>query len=62
MFQCDGVWISIRLTPIKIFKGGSPHKKPILSLTSVLYGVGTQPHASAALSPGKRLVTHCIGG
>jgi len=32
-----------------------------LSLTSALDGVGGQRHASAALPPGKRLRTHCIG-
>jgi len=33
-----------------------------LSLTSVLYGVGGQRHAPAALPPGKRPGTRCIGG
>jgi len=32
-----------------------------LSLTSTLDGVGGQRHASAALPPGKRLGTRCIG-
>ena len=32
------------------------------SLTSALYGVGGQPHASAALPLGERPDTHCIGG
>ena len=33
-----------------------------LSLTSALDGVGGQRHASAALPPGERPGTHCIGG
>jgi len=33
-----------------------------LSLTSAVDGVGGQRHAPAALPPGKRLGTHCIGG
>jgi hypothetical protein len=33
-----------------------------LSLTSALDGVGGQRHAPAALPPGKRPGTHCIGG
>jgi len=33
----------------------------LLSLTSALYGVGGQRHAPAALPPGKRPVTYCIG-
>jgi hypothetical protein len=33
-----------------------------LSLTSALDGVGGQRHALAALPPGKRPGTHCIGG
>ena len=33
-----------------------------LSLTSALGGVGGQRHAPAALPPGKRPGTHCIGG
>jgi hypothetical protein len=32
-----------------------------ISLTSALDGVGGQRHAPAALSPGKRPSTHCIG-
>ena len=33
-----------------------------LSLTSALYGVGGQRQAPAALPPGKRRGTYCIGG
>ena len=33
-----------------------------LSLTSALDGVGGQRHAPAALPPGKKPGTHCIGG
>jgi hypothetical protein len=33
-----------------------------LSLTLALDGVGGQRHAPAALPPGKRPGTHCIGG
>ena len=33
-----------------------------LSLTSALDGVGSLRHAPAALPPGKRPGTHCIGG
>jgi hypothetical protein len=33
-----------------------------LSLTSALDGVGGQHHAPAAIYPGKRPGTHCIGG
>ena len=33
-----------------------------LSLTSALAGVGGQRHSPAALAPGKRPGTHCIGG
>jgi len=33
-----------------------------LSLTSALAGVGGQRHAPAALPPGKRHGTRCIGG
>jgi hypothetical protein len=32
------------------------------SLTSAIDGVGGQRHAPAALPPGKRPGTHCIGG
>jgi hypothetical protein len=35
---------------------------PTLSLTSDLGGVGDQRHAPAALPPGERPSTHCIGG
>jgi hypothetical protein len=33
-----------------------------LHLTSAQHGVGGQHHAPAALLPGKRPGTHCIGG
>jgi hypothetical protein len=33
-----------------------------LSLTSALDGVGGQRHAPAALHPGKKPGTHCMGG
>jgi len=36
--------------------------RPTLSLTSALDGVGGQRHDLAALPPGKRPSTHCIGG
>jgi hypothetical protein len=41
---------------------GSEVEYSTLSLTSALDGVGGQCHAPAALSPGKRPGTHCIGG
>jgi len=33
-----------------------------LSLTSALVGMGGQHHAPAALPPGTRPCTHCVGG
>jgi hypothetical protein len=33
-----------------------------LSLTSEIDGVGGQRHAPAGLPPGKKSLTHCIGG
>jgi len=43
-------------------RGGSERYSSTLSLTSALVGVGGQRHAPAALPPGKRPDTHCIGG
>ena len=43
-------------------KGSRDAYSSTLSLISALDGVGGQRHAPAALSPGKRSVTHCTGG
>jgi hypothetical protein len=42
-------------------RGGAQRYSSILSLTSVLDGVGGQCQNPAALSPGKKPCTHCIG-
>jgi len=41
---------------------GEQRCRSTLSLTSALDGLGGQRHAPAALPPGKRPGTHCIGG
>jgi len=51
--------------PIVLEAGWAPGPKRYtftLSLTSALEEVGGQIHAPAALPPGKRPGTHCIGG
>ena len=35
---------------------------PILFKLGCRWGMGVQRQASAALTPGRRIVTHCIGG
>jgi hypothetical protein len=42
-------------------EGGGERYSSTLSLTLALDGVGGQLHAPAALPPGKRPITHCIG-
>jgi hypothetical protein len=61
---CVLATISLEVHSVTCEEGteGKQRYTSIISLTSAIDGVGGQRHGPAAFSPGKRSVTHCVGG